>query len=97
MSLFLVQHGKNLPKDIDPEKGLSEEGKRDVERVANEAKDNGIKVSAIRHSGKKRARETAHIFSDVLKLFFHINFINDNIFFVNIRRIKKNVFKKVFH
>jgi phosphohistidine phosphatase len=26
MSLFLVQHGKSLPKDVDPEKGLSEEG-----------------------------------------------------------------------
>jgi phosphohistidine phosphatase len=67
MSLFLVQHGKNLPKDIDPEKGLSDDGKRDVERIAHEARNNGVKVSAIRHSGKKRARETADIFSHVLK------------------------------
>jgi len=26
MALYLVQHGKSLPKDKDPQKGLSEEG-----------------------------------------------------------------------
>jgi phosphohistidine phosphatase len=67
MALFLVQHGKNLPKDIDPEKGLSNEGKNEVETIAARAKEYGVSVSAIRHSGKKRARETAEIFSGFLK------------------------------
>lgn len=66
MSLFLVQHGKNLPKDVDPEKGLSDEGKNDVERMAAAARERGVGVSAIKHSGKKRARETADIFAEAL-------------------------------
>jgi phosphohistidine phosphatase len=66
MSLFLVQHGKNLSKDVDPGKGLSEEGENDVRRIAALAGEHRISVSAIRHSGKKRARETAEIFAQSL-------------------------------
>ncbi len=33
MSLFLVQHGKSLSKDVDPEKGLSGEGKNVVKGI----------------------------------------------------------------
>ena len=67
MAIYLVQHGKNLPKDVDPEKGLSEEGKKEVERVASAAKRYGLNVASIRHSGKKRALETAEIFESLLK------------------------------
>ncbi len=63
MQLFLVQHGKNLSKDIDPEKGLSGEGKQEVEKVAASALKHKVSVRAIRHSGKKRALETAEIFA----------------------------------
>jgi phosphohistidine phosphatase len=63
MSLFLVQHGKNLPKDVDPDKGLSDAGKKEVERVATQAAKRGLRLAAIKHSGKKRARETAEIFA----------------------------------
>jgi phosphohistidine phosphatase len=66
MALFLVQHGKNLPKDVDPEKGLSEDGISDVKRIANVAKDYGIQASEIYHSGKTRARQTAQIFADTI-------------------------------
>ena len=66
MSLLLVQHGKNLPKDIDPEKGLSPEGKKDVEEAAAVLKTKEVSVSSIYHSGLKRARETADIFAAVL-------------------------------
>ncbi|MEJ2164158.1 MAG: phosphohistidine phosphatase SixA [Desulfobacterales bacterium] len=66
MALFLVQHGKNLSKDVDPEKGLSDEGKKEVETIAARAKEYRLSVSAIKHSGKKRARETAEIFSGFL-------------------------------
>jgi phosphohistidine phosphatase len=66
MSLFLVQHGKNLPKDADPEKGLSEGGKEEVNRIASRAGEHAIPVSAIKHSGKKRARETAEMFAEIL-------------------------------
>lgn len=66
MALFLVQHGKSLPKDKDPQKGLSEEGILDVERMANVAEGYGIQVSSIKHSGKKRARQTADIYASTL-------------------------------
>jgi phosphohistidine phosphatase len=66
MSLFLVQHGKSLPKDVDPDKGLSDEGKEEVKRIASLAGEHGITLSAIKHSGKKRARETAEIFAEAL-------------------------------
>ncbi|QTA91128.1 phosphohistidine phosphatase SixA [Desulfonema magnum] len=67
MAIFLVQHGKSLSKDIDPEKGLSEEGISETERIATVAKGYDVHVSRIRHSGKKRARQTAEIFSAALE------------------------------
>jgi phosphohistidine phosphatase len=67
MSLFLVQHGKSMPKDIDPDQGLSAEGISEVERIASIAKKNKVPVSSIKHSGKKRARQTADIFASNLK------------------------------
>lgn len=66
MAIYLVQHGKNLPKDVDPDKGLSEEGRNDVEYVAATAKKLDLNIGSIRHSGKKRARETAEIFQSIL-------------------------------
>lgn len=66
MALYLVQHGKSLPKDIDPEQGLSQEGIADVEKIAQVAKGHNIKVRQIRHSTKERARRTAAIFQAVL-------------------------------
>ena len=66
MSVYLVQHGKSLPKEEDLEKGLSEKGIKDVTRIAKVAKESGISVSCIKHSGKKRARQTAEIFSSAL-------------------------------
>jgi len=67
MSLYLVQHGKSLPKDKDPQKGLSQEGIAETERIAQVAKGYAIGVSKITHSGKTRARQTAEIFDAALK------------------------------
>lgn len=67
MRLYLVQHGRNLPKDEDPEKGLSREGEAEVERMATTAAGHNLTVSVIRHSGKKRARQTAEIFARALE------------------------------
>ncbi len=66
MSIYLVQHAKCLPKDQDPEKGLSDQGIADATRVAEVAAGYNIPVSRILHSGKKRARQTAEIFSNFL-------------------------------
>jgi phosphohistidine phosphatase len=67
MALFLVQHGKSLPKERDPEQGLSKEGISEVEQIAKAAKGYDVYVSRIIHSGKKRARQTAEIFASLLE------------------------------
>ncbi|MCX5834994.1 MAG: phosphohistidine phosphatase SixA [Deltaproteobacteria bacterium] len=67
MAIFLVQHGKALPKEASPDPPLSEEGKATVERIAGVAMASCIRPVLIRHSGKVRARETAEIMPFYLK------------------------------
>ncbi len=67
MALYLVQHGKSLSKEEDPEQGLSAEGSADVTRIAEVAKGYHVRPNRILHSGKKRARQTAEIFAKSLR------------------------------
>jgi phosphohistidine phosphatase len=67
MALFLVQHGTSVPKNVDPECPLSDEGRDTVERIARDAADHNIEVNLIKHSGKTRARQTAEIMACFLK------------------------------
>lgn len=67
MALFLVQHGKSLPKDKDPDQGLSREGMAETRAMAEAALENRIQVDRIIHSGKKRALQTAEIFMKALE------------------------------
>lgn len=66
MALYLVQHGTSLPKESDPDPGLSEAGRADAVRIADVAKGYGVRVACIVHSEKRRARETAEIFAERL-------------------------------
>ena len=66
MSVLLVQHGKSLPREQDPDRGLSREGIHDVERIAEVARGYGVHLASILHSGKKRAKQTAEIFVSAL-------------------------------
>ena len=66
MALYLIQHGKSLPKDQDPDQGLSAEGIAETERMARLAGDYDVAVTQIRHSLKTRARQTAEIFAGAL-------------------------------
>jgi phosphohistidine phosphatase len=66
MALFLVQHGKSLPKEADPDQGLSEQGVSEAIRIAGVAQGYGVKVAKILHSGKTRARQTAQIMAEHL-------------------------------
>ena len=63
MAIYLVQHGKSLSKDIDPQQGISQEGQAEVDRIAAVAREYGIRIAEICHSGKKRALQTAEIFA----------------------------------
>ena len=66
MALYLVQHGKSLSKDIDPDQGLSQEGIAETKRIAEVAANYRVNVSHIKHSVKKRAHQTAEIFASAL-------------------------------
>lgn len=63
MKVLLVQHGEAKSKDQDPARPLSEEGFRKTEKIAAWIGKHSFSVTEIQHSGKKRAEETALIFS----------------------------------
>jgi phosphohistidine phosphatase len=67
MALFLVQHGTSVPKEVDPECPLTDEGRDTVERVARDAAGHKVEVDLIQHSGKTRTRQTADIMAYFLK------------------------------
>jgi phosphohistidine phosphatase len=66
MALYLVQHGKSKPGDKDAERGLTDEGRLEVTHIADITKEHQIPVRVIVHSGKRRALETAEIFTEIL-------------------------------
>jgi phosphohistidine phosphatase len=66
MALYLVQHGQSLPKDVDPDQGLSDQGLAETKRIAEVARNYQVNVLKIKQSGKKRARQTAEIFAAAL-------------------------------
>ncbi|MFC1546207.1 phosphohistidine phosphatase SixA [bacterium] len=66
MNLYLVRHGESLPKEKDYEQGLSAKGIDDIKKIANIAKESGLSLSVIKHSAKKRAKQTAEIFAEYM-------------------------------
>lgn len=68
MKLYLVQHGEAEAKALreGEGRGLTKQGRRDVARVAAFVKRAGIDINHIRHSDKRRARETAEILAEQL-------------------------------
>jgi len=67
MALYLAQHAKSMDKASDPGQGLAPEGIAAARRIARVAADYGVRVAAIRHSGKLRALQTAEIFAEALQ------------------------------
>jgi len=68
MKLFLVQHGLSNEEDIDPEKNLSEQGRKDVEKIAAYLKNAAVFTEEIFHSGKARSTQTAEILAQAVQL-----------------------------
>lgn len=66
MAIYLVQHGKALSREQDPERGLAPEGRAQTGRIAEVAAGYGVKVARIEHSGKARAEQTAAILAAAL-------------------------------
>jgi len=62
MHIYLVQHGESKPEEIDPERRLTEDGRRAVQKVADFLRMSGaLEVDTIWHSGKPRAQQTAEL------------------------------------
>ena len=61
MAVYLVQHGIPVSKAENPERPLSDQGKKDVKNLAEFLYRRGVGVQEVFHSGKRRARETAEI------------------------------------
>lgn len=68
MRLYLVQHGKALSKDIDPDRPLSTEGRGETDRAAELLERLGLAVDTVWHSGKTRAAQTAEILAAAIKI-----------------------------
>ncbi len=68
MKLYLVQHAKAASKDADPQRPLTEEGRRDIQKVAAFIKSLNLSVDYLWHSGKNRAQQTAEILSEVVEV-----------------------------
>ena len=66
MKLYLMRHGEALSPDKDPERGLTDNGKLKIERVATHLRKDAVSFSQVFHSTKKRARETAEIMTRII-------------------------------
>lgn len=67
MQLYLVQHGAARAEAEDPQRGLTDEGRRTVERLAEFLHPLDLGLQRIEHSEKQRARQTAEILAARLR------------------------------
>jgi phosphohistidine phosphatase len=66
MRIYLTQHGLAVPKEVDPERPLSEQGRGDVRRLADFLGGAGVRVEQVVHSGKARAEQTASLLAEAV-------------------------------
>ncbi len=66
MYLYLIQHAKSKSKEEDPERGITDAGRVETERIAEYFKSMNPEIHIIWRSGKKRTKETADIFARTL-------------------------------
>ena len=66
MRLYLVRHGDAVSSEVDSARPLSNRGRREVQRVASFLVRGGVRPGGIRHSGKRRAEQTAELLADAL-------------------------------
>ena len=56
MKLYLAQHAKAAPNGADPQRQLTEEGLRDIQKVAEFIRPLNLCVDYLWHSGKETRR-----------------------------------------
>ena len=64
--LYFAQHGIAVSKNDDPERPLSKDGISQTKAIAKQLRQLGTPISAIFHSDKLRAQQTAEIFYSLL-------------------------------
>lgn len=64
MEIYLMQHGLALSEEQDPERGLSAEGKKQIETAAQAIRRMGLRFDLIVASNKERSRQTAHVVAE---------------------------------
>jgi len=65
MKLYLVQHGRAMSSEQDPDRPLTPEGRQEAEEIAHLLMPLDFTVDQIWHSDKTRARQTAEIYAPV--------------------------------
>ncbi|MGD8787250.1 MAG: phosphohistidine phosphatase SixA [Phycisphaerales bacterium] len=68
MKLYLIQHAKAASKDVDPQRLLTEEGRRDIQKIAEFIKPLNLSLDYLWHSGKTRAQQTAEALAKVIDI-----------------------------
>lgn len=66
MKLYLMRHGQAASPQVDPQQGLTDSGRAEIERLANRLAGQGIQFAQVLHSEKARARQTAEIMTSML-------------------------------
>ena len=66
MNLYILQHGEAVPKEIDPERPLSEHGNRDIRILALHMQNMDVQLGHVFHSGKLRAEQSARLIAETL-------------------------------
>ena len=67
MKIYLVQHGKAISPEIDPEKPLSPQGQAETIALGKFFAKKSFPLFSILHSKKARAKETAEILGEYLE------------------------------
>lgn len=66
MRIYMAQHGLALPKEVNPDRPISEQGREDARRLARFLEGAGVRVGQVLHSGKVRAEQTAALLAEAL-------------------------------
>jgi phosphohistidine phosphatase len=66
MNLYLVQHGESKSEEEDPERRLTDKGIGEAQKVAQFLSPLKLAISAVWHSGKPRALQTAELLAEAI-------------------------------
>ena len=64
--LYILQHGEAVPKEIQPDRPLSEQGIRDIRILALHMQNMGVQLGNVFHSGKLRAQQSARLVAETI-------------------------------